>query len=294
LDAKILTLRHPNSCVTRSDQFAPRPYQKTNPDERPMETLHTCIYDYPKYYDLIFGSDCKAELDFLSDCFLMYADGDVQDIFEPACGTGRLIHRFALRGFNVAGLDLNPKAVRYCNDRFRRTGFEPSAFVGDMTDFKLQKKADAAFNTINSFRHLNTETLAFNHLHCMASAVRSGGLYVLGLHLTPTEGESCEDEYWTARRGHLQVNTRMWMIENDLEERYEEFGMSYDVYTPTHQFRIEDRIRFRTYTAPQMERLLAKLPQWEIAETYDFAYEVECPIDIDSRTEDVVFILKRK
>ena len=259
-----------------------------------METINECIYDYPKYYDLIFGSDWRPEVDFLSECFEMYGDGLVHRLFEPACGTGRLIHRFALEGFEVCGLDLNDKAVRYCNDRLERSGLPQSAFVADMTDFELPKKADASFNTINSFRHLNTEKLALAHLNCMANAVRKGGLYVLGLHLTPTEGEPCEEESWSARRGNLQVNTRMWLVDRDLPSRYEEYGMCYDVYTPTRQFRIEDRVRFRTYTAAQMQRLFEKVPEWEIAEVYDFSYEIECPIDIDPKTEDVVFVLKRK
>jgi hypothetical protein len=71
----------------------------------------------------------------------------------------------------VLGNDLNPKAVEYCNARFRRRGFPPAAVVGDMADFRLARKVDAAFNPINSFRHLATERAAESHLRCVAAAL---------------------------------------------------------------------------------------------------------------------------
>ena len=36
--------------------------------------------------------------------------------------------------------------------------------------------------------------------------------------------------------------------------------MTMDVYSPTEQFQIVDELRFRTYTLPQLRRLLAEVP----------------------------------
>ena len=113
------------------------------------EILDGHLYDYPAYYDVIFGSDCAAEVAFFEDCFQQLAQRRVERIFEPACGTGRLLYRLARRGYSVSGNDLNPHAVAYCNARFERAGWDPPAVVGDMADFRLRRKADAAFNTIN-------------------------------------------------------------------------------------------------------------------------------------------------
>ena len=79
-------------------------------DPRP-EMLDGHLYDYPAYYDLIFGSDCAAELSFLEACFERFTDRVVSRVFEPACGTGRLLYRLARRGYSVSGNDLNPAAV---------------------------------------------------------------------------------------------------------------------------------------------------------------------------------------
>ncbi|MFO1092161.1 MAG: class I SAM-dependent methyltransferase [Planctomycetaceae bacterium] len=258
------------------------------------ETVVANLYDFPKYYDLIFGNDWKAEFDFLRVAFAKHGPRSVRRLFEPACGTGRLLIKLAQAGYEVAGNDLNPKAVQFCNDRLARHGFRRTAVVGDMSDFTVAKKFDAAFNTINSFRHLPTEKTARSHLQCVARALKKGGLYLLGLHLTPTKGAPIEDEMWSARRGNLSVNSYMWTKKRDLKVRNEELGMTFDVYTPTRHFRIEDEMHYRIYTAPQMRKLLTSVPELEVVETYDFHYDIDEPITIDAATEDVVFVLRKR
>lgn len=259
-----------------------------------MEERPGHLYDYPKYYDLIFGSDWKDEHDFLRDCFEKHASRKVTRLFEPACGTGRLMFRFAKSGYDIAGIDLNPNAVDYCNARLRRHGFPATARVADMSDFRVKQKFDAAFNTINSFRHLPTERQAEDHLRCIANALKTGGLYVLGLHLTPTKGPRQESEEWVGRRGNLAVVSRLWSEDLDLKKRNERVGMTFDVWTPTQQFRLVDEMNYRTYTAAQMKRLLAKVPQFQIEETYDFQYQIFRPIEITEWTEDVLFVLRKQ
>jgi len=259
-----------------------------------LETIQGNLYDFPKYYDLVYGSDWKAEFDFLEDCFERHAKGVVERLFEPACGTGRLLIKFAEAGYDVAGVDLNPKAIDYCNKRLQRAGYSPSTYIGDMCDFRTDKLADAAFNTINSFRHLGTQQQARDHLQCVADALRPGGLYVLGLHLTPTSVEPIQEESWSARRGNLSVLSRMWVIDLNLRKRRETVGVTFDVYTPSRQFRIEDKIAFRTYTFRQMASLLEEIDELKVTAVYDFGYDIDNPIEIDARTEDVVYVLRKQ
>ncbi len=161
-----------------------------------MNTSNTqpSIYDFPKYYDLVYGSDWKAEFDFLIACFDRYSDAKVEHVFEPACGTGRLLFRFGRHGYHVSGLDLNEKSIDFCNQRFKKYGLPETAFVADMCDFKLDEPCQAAFNMINSFRHLGTEEQAVQHFECVRDCLSPGGIYVLGLHLSPLKGETVDSE----------------------------------------------------------------------------------------------------
>ena len=257
-----------------------------------METIVADFYDYPAYYDLVYGSDWKAEFDFLQSCFTRHTPLEIHRVFEPACGTGRLLFRLAKAGCDVSGLDLNPKAVAYCNARLRRHKLPGRAWVGDMSSFHLAGKCDAAFNMINSFRHLDSDRAARNHLTCMADCLRRGGLYVLGLHLTPTDVTPTEYESWSARRGNLCVNTQMRCVGRDRRARREQFDISYDVYTPTRRFRLASQLALRTYTARQFAALLRQVGRFEIVETYDFAYDTSRPVPVTAESEDVVYVLR--
>lgn len=257
-----------------------------------IETVNESIYDHPKYYDLVFGADCAAEVKFIIGCGNKFMRRAPARLFEPACGTGRLLCALAKRGYQVGGLDLNPRAVEFCNARFRRHGMADPAFVADMSDFRVRRRYDIAFNTINSFRHLGSEAAARDHLRCVGRAIRLGGLYLLGVHLTPTQGLPSETESWSARRGHLSINTHMWTESRDRRRRVERFGIRFDVHSPLRSFRIVDQLVLRSYTPAQIERLIRSCQCWEIVATYDFAYDLDDPIEVDATTEDVVYILR--
>ncbi len=259
-----------------------------------METVNESIYDHPRYYDLVFNADCAAELKFISDINKSYLNGKAKRLFEPACGTGRLLYGLAKRGFNVEGIDLNTKAVDFSNQRFKRHDLEPTAWVADMSDFRVRRKFELAFNTVNSFRHLTTAASSSNHLKCMAAGAKKGALYLLGFHLTPTTDEPTEGESWAARRGHLSVITKMWTADRDPKKRIERFGIQFDIYTPTKQFRIVDELAMRSYTHSQFNSFVKSQGDWEVAGTYDFAYQIEKPIKVDTASEDVVYVLRKK
>jgi hypothetical protein len=86
----------------------------------------------------------------------------------------------------------------------------------------------------------------------------------------------------------------MWSEAIDLKKRHERVGMTFDIYTPSRQFRIVDEMAYRTYTAGQMQKLLAQVKAFETIATYDFAYEIDDPITIDAATEDVVYVLRKR
>lgn len=259
-----------------------------------MKTTKASIYDFPKYYDLVFGSDTAAEICFLQDCFEKYVDGKTKRLFEPACGTGRLLYRFGAKGYEVGGIDLNDKAVAFCNKRLSKLKIRGGVQVGDMSDFQVAKPFDAAFNTINSFRHLSTEQAARGHLVSMANAIRRGGIYVLGLHLNPTHGEQDDEESWSARRGQLSICTEMWPIAKDPQKRMESYGIRFDIYTPTNFMRIDDVLQLRSYTAKQYKSLMESVGDlWQPVEFFDFSYRIDSPIKLNGASNDTLTVFKR-
>ena len=264
-----------------------------------IQQITGSIYDYPNVYDVLFSDICQAEIEFLTVMFECFCGKKVTSVFEPACGSGRLLYRLAKLGFDVAGLDLNPHSVAFCNRRLRRHGFPESAHVGNMTCFSLadldrKKKFDAAFNLVSSFLHLTTEADAQQHLHAVADMLKPGGIYLLGIHLKPKGKQLCLQERWSLRRGALSVTSHLKSLSQDLKKRIEMIEMSIKAETPKKRYKIIDRFPFRTYTARQLSDLLTAVNRFDVLETYSFDYDFSKPIKVTADTEDVVYVLKSR
>lgn len=276
--------------------------------------LSGSVYDYPKYYDVLYSTAWADELRFLNACFLEYADGSAQRIFEPACGTGRLLWRLAAMEHDVCGLDLNPKAVAYCNRRFLRHGFAPAVVQGDMAAFRPEdlvcvprsksggsrlapetpRPFDAAFNLISSFSHLLSEREALAHLRCVADVLRPGGLYILGFHLIPHGRAACDRERWVATKGALRLTADLEVVERDLHQRLDTVSFQVQGETPGGRFTLQDRFAMRNYTAGQFASLLRAVDRFFTLATFDFRLDISAPITVDEKTEDVIYVLRAK
>jgi len=276
-----LSLRKKTACLTMPQQIS------------------GSIYDYPNVYDVLFSDMCRSELEFLTAIFERFGNKRVTSVFEPACGSGRLLYHLAKLGFAVSGLDLNPHSVAFCNRRLRRHGFRESAHVGNMASFSLadlgrEKKFEATFNLVSSFLHLTTETDAQSHLHAVADVLKPGGIYLLGIHLKPKGKQHCLQERWSIRRGSLSVKSHLKSLSQDLKKRIEMIEVRIEAETPKKHYRIVDRFPFRIYTARQFSDLLTAVNRFDILETYSFEYDASSPIKVTADAEDVVYVLKTR
>ena len=256
------------------------------------------IYDYPNLYDVLFSDLCRSEIKFLLSVFERFCTKEVVSLFEPASGSGRLLYHLSKLGFDVAGLDLNPHAVAFCNRRLRKHGLPESAIIGNMASFSLAdlgrtEKFDAAFNFVSSFLHLTTEAEAQQHLHAVADVLKPGGLYLLGIHLRPQGKRYCVQEHDSVRRGVLSIKSHLTSLSEDLKKRIETIEFRVEAETPKKRYDIVDRFPFRIYSAKQFDDLLTAVNRFNVLETYSFDYDISRPVRITPHTEDVVYVLER-
>lgn len=258
------------------------------------------IYDYPQLYDVLFSDLCRSEIKFLIAVFERFGNKKgIQSLFEPACGSGRLLYHLAKRGFDTTGLDLNPHSIAFCNRRLRQQGFSESAYLGNMVSFSLadvgrSQKFDASFNFVSSFLHLTTEKEAEQHLHTIAEVLKPGGLYLLGIHLKPKFKQHCSQEHWSVRRGLLSIKSHLKTLSQDMKNRIEQIEFCIEAETPKKRYKIRDRFPLRIYSAEQFNDLLSAVNRFDILETYSFDYDISQPISITAHTEDIVFVLKKR
>ena len=250
-------------------------------------------YSYPQYWDLAFRSETKGEADFIEAVCDKYGVHPTRHLFEPGCGGGRLVVEMARRGYQMTALDLNPAMVGYVTRRLKRNGLPGNVYTDDMTKFHLPQPVDTAFCTFNTFRHLTSEKAALSHLQSVANCLRPGGLFILGFHIIPLDAEEEAVERWTAKHGVTRVTTTLRVVAFDRRQRQETLQFSLVVTNPRRRIRIVSEYPYRLYTATQFRNLLAKVPQFELCEVFDFWYEIDHPVSFDDELSDAVFVLRR-
>src|SRR5438128_6522132 len=251
-------------------------------------------YDYPQYYDIAFQANTWREVDFIEAACRKYCPFDARRFLEPACGSGRLITELAARGYQVTGFDLSQSALTYLRRRVARRLLHAETFEAEMSNFRLARPVDAAYCTVNTFRHLLTEQAARGHLECVAGSLCPGGIYLLGLHLLPLDVDPEDDARWTEWRGQTKVTITLRMLHIDLRRRIENLRVCLLVRRGSKELRLRHEFQLRTYTARQFRRLLGSVPSLELCNIYDSCYDIEQPFAVNDKIAYCLFVLRRR
>lgn len=253
-------------------------------------------YDHPQYFDMVFRDETAVEVAFFEQAFKRYARRPVRRMLEPGCGSGRLVAAMASRGYELAACDLSGPMLAYLRRRLNRRGLTAELVQGDMTRLDFPRPFDAAFCTFNTFRHLIREQDAVAHLRSVAAHLRTGGLYLLGFHLIPLDADPECTERWTARHAGTKVHVTLRVIDFDRRKRRELLRVSVKAQKRSGKVeRIRSEFPLRIYSPTQARRLLEKVDDlFELADVFDFDYDIDAPRVFDSQLADALFVLRRR
>ena len=255
-------------------------------------------YDTPLYYDIIYDADTRKEVDLLEHVFTQYAPPTkTRRVLEPACGSGRLVVEMARRGWAVSGFDGSAKMLGFARERLAKAKLKGCLWEDWMQNFEVPKGAryDLAHCLINTFRYVLTERDAESFLRRVSAALRPGGIFVLGLHLTDYQRTNCEHERWVMdRKGvHVVCNTRTWPAER--RTRIEKLRTRLLISHKGRTHRQETLWDYRTYDAAQLKRLLRKaVPELEVVACHDFTYDPATVRNLDDEYSHLVVTLRKK
>ena len=245
---------------------------------------------------MVFQDETKAESDFIEAACRKYAVGPCRRLFEPACGSGRLLIELAKRSYEMIGLDLSEKMLGYLREQLQESSQTADLIHGDMTTFTLDQPVDAAYSMVNSFRYLLTEEDARAHLQCVARSLRPGGLYLIAMHLLPPDASEESTETWTAEDDveKTHVTATLHVVETDRPARLETLQINLLVRKEGKEFlRLRHRFQFRMYNAAQFRRLLRSVPEFELCDVFDFWYELDSPMKLNDELGDAAIVLRR-
>lgn len=269
------------------------------PRGRPAERSATAWYDSPRHYDMVYADYTRSETRFLEAMLRRHgppASGS-RRILEPACGSGRLVESLARRGHRVWGFDLNANQLAYARDRLRRKGLRAMLWRDDLGGFNLPRGAsgfDLAHCLVSTFKYVLAEAEAVRHLRKVAGALRPGGLYVLGLHLTDYANPASDHERWAARKGRTHVVSDTWSAPANPRTRTEAMRTRMRIRERGRLRVTETEWTFRTYGPGQLRALLRQAPTLELVACHDFRYDASETRSLDLAWTDVVLVLRRR
>jgi len=67
------------------------------------------IYSYPEYHKISYSFGVEREADFIEAVFKRYAGSNVKSVLDIGCGSGRHMVELSRRGYDVFGIDKNPR-----------------------------------------------------------------------------------------------------------------------------------------------------------------------------------------
>ncbi len=251
-------------------------------------------YQTPLYYDIIFEEDTRREGAFIEAMQERYSDGGGRRILEPACGSGRLLAEMARRGYQVTGFDKSGHMLEFARARLEQEGLEAELLVRRLERFRMRRSYDVALCLVSTFKYLLEEQSAHSHLKSVARALKPGGIYVLGFHLSQYGDRTRHRERWVGRRNGTQVicNIQSWPPRR--RARLERVRTRLIVEENGGRRGLETHWWFRTYNAGQFRKLLRKVPELELVATYDFAYDQKRSRPFNDDQLDNVLILRRR
>ncbi len=258
----------------------------------------TAWYDTPLYYEIVYQDYTRPETRFLEAIARRHGPNrqDPLLILEPACGSGRLLESLARRGHTVHGFDLNPNMLRYAKRRLTDAGLSGITWRDRLESFRVSREGDydLAHCLVSTFKYILTETGARSHLCRVARALRPGGLYVLGLHLTDYAQSEPDHERWIRRRGEIRVTSDTWSDIPNRRTRLEACRTRMRMTDGGKRWEEETLWDFRTYSPSEMRRLLRSVPELELVACHDFHYEMRRKRRIEDGAGDIVLVLRRR
>lgn len=224
-------------------------------------------YEFPGWYDILHTPGTAREvtgLERIEKRFGKAREPANQRLWlEPACGTGRYLRVAAGRGIGAVGFDLSQRMIDYATDSFARRRFPGRFFVGDMTDFRIPRRATFAFCPINTIRHLATDAAMLRHFACVRRALAPGGIYVVGTETGRYGVDFPAEDIWEGRRGRVRIRQVVQYLPANRRERMERVISHLTINTPSGEQELTSTYSLRAYSIAEWDALL-KRAGWRV------------------------------
>ncbi|MFT3684597.1 MAG: class I SAM-dependent methyltransferase [Phycisphaerales bacterium] len=235
------------------------------------------FYDDPLIYHVLHLQGTAAEVRVFERIARRHAEGaDSGSLrwLEPASGSGRYLHVLAKLGHRGVGIDLSEGMNEFAAAEAKRLGVggRLKFVTASMERFDAGRgRFDVAFNPINSVRHLASDKAVLDHLACVKRSLRRGGVYLVGVEVTPPGIAQPTEDVWQGRIAGLRVHQFVSYLPPEGRSRHEKVISHKTVIQGRGKAKVERHIdsvySLRTYTREQWLTLL-DASGWEVVACY--------------------------
>jgi len=173
-------------------------------------------------------------------------------ILDLCCGPGRHTVPLALRGYRMAGLDLDSIALDRARRRAEEAAVEVAWHHGEMRNVPCEGELDAVLSLFSSWGIYDTDAEDAEVLHAVARALKPGGAFLLDIGNREAVFRRYEANSWRESRDGTLVLTRRELDLVSSRHRVVELHISPD------GSRSERWHRFRFYSLTELARMLAE------------------------------------
>lgn len=118
----------------------------------------------------------EREVAFIADSLALPQGARILDL---CCGIGRHTVSLAKRGYAMAGLDLDERAIELAQRRAAEAGVEVAWHHADMRDIPYGKELDAVINIFGSWGYFQSDDEDARVLAAVARALKPNGLFLI-------------------------------------------------------------------------------------------------------------------
>jgi len=218
-------------------------------------------------------------------------------VLDPACGPGLWLSHFLIKDSEVAGCDLEERAIALAHARLPKRGAR--VLVGDMRrpPDELGADFDVAINLDNSIGHLADPMDAAEHLASIARRLSPRGIYILGLALREP-GDTIEPGI-VYERGPVDIDgggfaalrsETLGLQPTTRCERIRQIAITANV--PDTPAVIAEQYDLLTFTFAMLKDIFALAGGFEVLGCYDATVESLPAEPFRKRAGDVVLVLR--
>ncbi len=223
----------------------------------------TGFYDDPTIYDILHAPGTAEEARAVESVARESIGHDGPMTFlEPACGTARHLRWLATHGHRGVGFDLSEDMIGDARRRAARAGLTRrlDLFVADMTDFasRIRRPVHAAFNLINTIRHLPSDRAMLDHFAQVERVLAPGGVYVVGMSTTMYGVEMASEDVWVGARGPCRVTQVVNYLPAESSDRSETVLSHLHIHRPSGDEHRDSVYTLRSYSLDEWTRLVGR------------------------------------